>query len=346
MFLSKFNPIKVLLKSGKIRITFLRNIQVTIIGAASDIGSNLALLLKQNSKISRLQLYDNSENVNTVALDLGYLLGGPCVSAFAGECMLSSSIRFSHLIVMVDRVHRKPGYTREQMIFYNAPMVQKLCRALAELNSTAFLAIATSPLNSMIPFASTLLHKYGTYNPFKVFGVNHLDLARCKAITASALHLDSSELQVPVIGGHSDETIVPLFSNITPNSYSVEERQADVLTRLLRKAGTEVVNKKMGSESATLSVAWSVNEFVDSVLDALRGAEVTVNAYTANPHFGTKYFSGPSRVGPNGIIRPCYEFALSNYENDLLNRALPMINRDVSRGEEYVEVFENFSKKM
>ncbi|CAH2062909.1 unnamed protein product, partial [Iphiclides podalirius] len=344
MLVAKLNTLKVLLK--KVQVTFQRNIQVSVIGAASDVGSNLALLLKQNNKISRLQLYDNNETVNALGLDLGCLPGGPFVSTFAGACMLLPSLRFSDLVVMVDRVHRKPGYTREQMIFCNAPMVQRLCRALAEMNSNAFLAIGTSPLNSIVPFASTLLHKYGTYDPFKVFGVTHLDLARGRALTASALQVDSSEIHVPIIGGHSDETIVPLFSNITPSNCSVDERQADFLTRLLRKAGTEVINKKMGSDSATLSVAWSINEFVDCILDALRGAEVTVNAFTANPHFGTKYFSGPTVVGPNGILQPCYEFTLSNYENKLLNRALPMINRDVSQGEEYVDVFESFSKKI
>ncbi|KPJ01889.1 Malate dehydrogenase, mitochondrial [Papilio xuthus] len=348
MLLAKFKSPKIFFRNTqKSHLNFipLRNIQVSIIGSVGEVGSNLALLLKQNPKISRLQLYDDNESVNKLAIELDCLPGGPTVSAFAGPSMLRPAIRFTDLILMVDRSHRKPGIKREQMIFANAPPVQKLCRAMAEQNSTAFLAITTSPLNSIVPFASVLLLNYGSYNPFKVFGITHLDLARTRSLAGNVLQANPTEIQIPVIGGHSDETIVPLFSNISPNTYEVTERQADMLTRLIRKAGVEVVNKKYGVESATLSMAWSINEFVNCILDALRGAEVTVNSYTANPHFGTKFFSGPTVVGAQGLVQPCYEFKLNDFEDKLLEKALPMISRDVSQGEQYVDVFESFVRK-
>ncbi|CAG5056054.1 unnamed protein product [Parnassius apollo] len=216
---------------------------------------------------------------------------------------------------------------------------------MCEQNSNAMLAISTSPINSIVPFASALLYKYGSYNPFKVFGITHLDVARGRTLTGSALQVNPTKIYVPVIGGHSDETIVPLFSNISPNC-CMDDTQTHMLTKFLRKSGTEVVNKKLGNDSATLAMAWSVNEFVDCILDAIRGAEVMVNAYTANPHFGTKYFSGPTLVGSNGIIQPCYDFSMNDYEHALLNNALPIINRDVIQGEEYVQIFESISKKI
>ncbi|CAK1578517.1 unnamed protein product [Parnassius mnemosyne] len=349
MLISKLKTLKILFhKDRKIQVTYihLRNIQVSIIGAVCDIGANLALLLKRNNKISRLHLYDNYEKVNAIGLELSHLPGGPHISSFVGECMLSSSIRYSDLVVMVDRIARKPGNVREQMIPSNTPLVYKLCKVMCEQNSNAILAISTSPINSIVPFASALLYKYGSYNPFKVFGITHLDVARVRTLTASALQVNPTKIYVPVIGGHSDETIVPLFSNISPNCYTLDEPKTDMLTKLLRKSGTEVVNKKLGIGSATLAMAWSVNEFVDCILDAIRGAEVMVNAYTANPHFGTKYFSGPTLVGSNGIIQPCFDFSMSDYEHTLLNTALPIINRDVIKGEQHVQIFESISKKI
>lgn len=318
----------------------LRNVQVSVIGATGEVGSNLSLLLKQNFKINRLQLYDDDEKVKGIAMELRHMPGGPQVTAFAGDNNLTAAVRASNLVVMVHRIPRKPGNTREQMIAANAPAVQKLCRAIADENPETFLAIATNPINSMVPFASALLYKYGCYNPFKVLGVTHIDPARARTYIANAMQVNARNLHLPVIGGHSEDTIIPLFSNIVPTQYSVDPYQADMLTRLVRKSGTEVVFQKQGCEAATLALAWSINEFVDLLIDAIRGGEVVVNCYTANPHFGTRFFSGPTTVGPYGIIQACHDFTYSDYEAFLLHASVPLINRDVSLGEDYVRFME------
>ncbi|KAH9641919.1 hypothetical protein HF086_011669 [Spodoptera exigua] len=322
----------------------VRNVQVSVIGAGGEVGSNLSLLLKRNKKLQRLQLYDDDEKIIGTAMELSLLPGGPDVTAFAGDSNLNAAVRESDLVVMVQRVPRKPGNTREQMLAANAPALQRLCRAIADENPTAFFAIATNPLNSLVPFASALMYKYGTYNPFKVFGVTHIDTARARTYAANALHVSTKNLRVPVIGGHSEETIIPLFSNITPNEYNIDPCQADTLTRLLRKSGTEIVFQKQGCESAVLAIAWSVNEFCNTILDAICGEEVTVNSFIANPYFGTRFFSGPTTVGPYGIIRACQGFVYSDYESFLVNASVPVINNDVSIGENYIHYVESQGK--
>ncbi|XP_022829283.1 uncharacterized protein LOC111358396 [Spodoptera litura] len=330
---------------NNIKCIQIRNIQASVIGAAGEVGSNLSLLLKQNNKLLRLQLYDDDEKIMGTAMELSLLPGGPEVTAFVGNNNLHAAVRGSDLIVMVHRVPRKPGNTREQMLAANAPALHKLCRAMSDENPTAFFAIATIPLNSLVPFASALLYKYGTYNPFKVFGVTHIDTARARTYAANALNVSSRNLFLPVIGGHSDDTVIPLFSNITPVDYSIDPCQADSLTRLLRKAGTEIVFQKQGSEAAVLGVARSINEFCDLIFDAVCGSEVIVNSYTANPNFGTRFFSGPTTVGPYGIIsRPCQEFTFNDYESFLLGASVPVINNDVSIGERYVQYVESMGK--
>lgn len=322
----------------------VRNIQMSLIGAANEIGSYLALLLKQNNKIKKLQLYDDDAKVQGVGLELSHLPGGPCVSAWTGDASLKSAIRDSKVIVMVYRVPRKPGDTREKMIAANAPAVQKLCFAMANENPGAFLAIVTNPINSIVPFASALMYKYGCYNPFKIFGITQIDVTRTRMVTANALHLNPSELSLPVLGGHSEETIIPLFSNMQPATMAVEPCKADSLTRVVRKAGIEVVFQKQGSESATLAMAMSIYECLDLIADALGGKDVIVNCYTANPNFGTRFFSGPTKVGPYGIIKACHGFQLNDFESCLLNASVPLINRDVELGEGYVRFLDVISK--
>lgn len=119
MFCKRFLP--VLRYRNKYTQNTIRTIQISVIGAAGDIGSNLAMLLKFNDKVTKLHLYDNDEKVRGVALELAYIPRGPAVAAFAGEQQLPSAVRDSKLVLMVSRVARKLGNTREQMLASNAP---------------------------------------------------------------------------------------------------------------------------------------------------------------------------------------------------------------------------------
>ena len=57
----------------------------------------------------------------------------------------------------------------------------------------------------------------GVYDPRRVFGVTTLDVVRANTFVAEAKDLDVAHVNVPVIGGHSGETIVPLLSQATPS---------------------------------------------------------------------------------------------------------------------------------
>ncbi|XP_059061871.1 malate dehydrogenase, mitochondrial-like [Achroia grisella] len=212
-------------------------------------------------------------------------------------------------------------------------------------NPNAFLAISTNPINSVVPFASTLLYEYYCYNPFKIMGITHIDSARSRSFAANALQVNPRQIQIPVIGGHSTETTVPLFSNLTPCHYSIDSCQADMLTRLVRKAGTEVVNYKYGRGSSVVGLAWSINEFVDNILNAINGTEDIVHCYSANPHFGTRYFSGPTVIGPYGITQTCCDFSMSDYESFMLNSSVASLNHDIEVGENYVQVMQHTGRQ-
>ncbi|XP_026326884.1 uncharacterized protein LOC113235417 [Hyposmocoma kahamanoa] len=312
----------------------VRNVQLSVIGAASDIGSKLALLLKKNDKITKLNIYDYDSKIHGLAIELNQIPGGPTVSSYDGEKDLPAAITQSNLILMVARTHPTKGVTSSTMLQANAPAVQKLCKAISENNPDAFLAISTNPINSMMPFASAMLYRYNCYNPFKIFGITHIDTARARSYAGKTLQANPRHLQIPVIGGHSEQTVVPLFSNLTPDFYTLDIDQADLLTRLVKKADTEVLNLKGGNESAVVSVAWSVYEFAEGLVDALWGHEAEVHSFTANPHFGTRFFGGPTIVGPHGIVRTCSNFQMSNLECGLLSDAVSVINKDVALGED------------
>jgi malate dehydrogenase len=59
-----------------------------------------------------------------------------------------------------------------------------------------------------------------------------------------------------VVGGHSGETIVPLFSQIKP-SFTIPDDKFDALVHRVQFGGDEVVKAKDGAGSATLSMAYA-----------------------------------------------------------------------------------------
>ncbi|WES04379.1 hypothetical protein PX690_21330 [Bacillus velezensis] len=71
------------------------------------------------------------------------------------------------------------------------------------------------------------------------------------------------ELTIPVIGGHSGETIVPLFSQAKP-SVNIPADKLDALVNRVQFGGDEVVKAKDGAGSATLSMAYAGFRYVPS----------------------------------------------------------------------------------
>ncbi|SPY96422.1 malate dehydrogenase [Proteus mirabilis] len=70
---------------------------------------------------------------------------------------------------------------------------------------------------------------------------------------------DPQTTNVPVIGGHSGVTILPLLSQVAGVSFTDEEVAA--LTKRIQNAGTEVVEAKAGGGSATLSMGQAAARF-------------------------------------------------------------------------------------
>ena len=49
---------------------------------------------------------------------------------------------------------------------------------------------------------------------YRIFGVTTLDVVRANTFVAEAKGLDVRNVQVPVIGGHSGVTILPVLSQV------------------------------------------------------------------------------------------------------------------------------------
>lgn len=68
----------------------------------------------------------------------------------------------------------------------------------------------------MLPLLSQVLTYYNAYDCNKVFGVTSVDNIRANSILAKYLKSDPSCVVLPVVGGNSVQTRVPIFSQSRP----------------------------------------------------------------------------------------------------------------------------------
>lgn len=147
--------------------------------------------------------------------------------------------------------------TRDDLFNINAGIVKGLIEVAAEVAPKAFILVISNPVNSTVPISAEVLKAKGVFNPQRLFGVTTLDIVRAETFVAEiAGKSNPQELTVPVIGGHSGETIVPLFSKVSP-SVTIPDDKYDALVNRVQFGGDEVVKAKDGLGSATLSMAYA-----------------------------------------------------------------------------------------
>ncbi|CAE6475929.1 unnamed protein product, partial [Rhizoctonia solani] len=156
---------------------------------------------------------------------------------------------------------------------------------------------------------------------------------------------------VPVVGGHSGVTIIPLLSQATPSlPAGTPNSEIKALTNRIQFGGDEVVKAKDGAGSATLSMAYAAAEFTTAVLKGLKGEDVTVPSYvhlTADPEGGKalqseigtelQYFSTRIKLGPNGVEKILPLGELSDYESGLVKAAIPELQDNIEKGVKFIE---------
>jgi hypothetical protein len=120
--------------------------------------------------------------------------------------------------------------TRDDLFKINAGIVRDLITGCAKHCPKAFLLIISNPVNSTVPIAAEVLKAHGVLDAQRLFGVTTLDVVRSETFVAEIIgEPNPGKLQVPVIGGHSGETIVPLFSLAKP-PLNIQGEQLDKLT--------------------------------------------------------------------------------------------------------------------
>ncbi|PHH81641.1 hypothetical protein CDD82_277 [Ophiocordyceps australis] len=322
-------------------------VKAVVAGASGGIGQPLSLLLKTCPLIDELALYD-VVNTPGVAADLCHISSPAKITGYLpANDGAKKAFKDADIIVIPAGIPRKPGMTRDDLFNINAGIVKGLIETIAEVAPKAFILVISNPVNSTVPISAEVLKSKNVFNAQRLFGVTTLDIVRAETFVADiAGETNPQKLKVPVIGGHSGETIVPLFSKISP-TVKIPDDKYDALVNRVQFGGDEVVKAKDGAGSATLSMAYAGFRFAEKLLKAIKGEKGLVEpSYVYLPgvpggdaiakETDCDFFSVPIELGPNGAEKAVNPLqGITEKEKALLAEAVKGLKANVKKGVDF-----------
>lgn len=235
----------------------------------------------------------------------------------------------SDIIVITAGLPRKPGMSRDDLLFANADIVRKAVEETIRLSPDAIYIVLTNPLDAM----AYLTMKTAGIAPHRVVGqAGILDSARMRAFVAMELGVSVENIHCYVLGGHGDE-MVPLtrasnVAGIPLEEILPSERLAAIVERT-RKGGGEIVNL-LKTGSAYYAPAAAVAQMVEAILKD-KHLIVPASAYL-NGEYGLKdiFFGVPVQLGRRGVEK-VIEYRLSEAEMAALQKSAAGVAENIAK---------------
>ncbi|CAH1977094.1 unnamed protein product [Acanthoscelides obtectus] len=303
------------------------------------VGQPLCLMLKQSSLIEELCVHDIVPT-GGFASELNYVDTNCKVTAFTGNDNLANALQDSKIVVLLASAPDSNMMSVEKMWYQNSQIVLEIMNTYAKISPKPFLAVGTDPINSIIPMCAEMLKKAGGYNPNTLFGITTIDSVRANTFVAQCQGVEPECVMVPVIGGHSEETMVPVLSQAKPCADFCKNELENLMLNI-QKAEDTIVKLKP-HKVAPLSTAFATARFVISLVKGIKGyPDVVECAFVpSKTHVQLKYLATPVQLGPNGIARNLGIPPLSEFESRMLDNAIPSLIADIKRGEKFVGVID------
>src|SRR5437660_1566557 len=221
----------------------------------------------------------------------------------------------SDVVVITAGLPRKPGMSRDDLLWKNEEIVAGVTREIVKRSPNAILIIVSNPLDAMCEVA----RRVSGLPRERVFGMaGILDSSRMRWFLAEALGVSVESTHAFVLGGHGD-TMVPLTRYSTVGGVPVTELlpkdKLDAIVQRTRDGGAEIVN--LLKTSAWYAPSAAVVEMVDSVLRDKK--KILPCAAYLQGEYGMKdvYLGVPVVLGSRGAER-VIEIALTAEERAAL----------------------------
>jgi malate dehydrogenase len=280
-------------------IATTRRPKITVVGAG-NVGATVAQYIVEK-ELADVVLVDVIEGVpQGKALDL--LQAGP-VHSYDSRLVGSNSYDDtgdSDVVVITAGLARKPGLTRDDLLFKNAEIVGSVVGQVVARSPAAILILVTNPLDAMVQLA----WKKSGFPSQRVIGMaGVLDSARFRTFIAQELRVSVENVTAFVLGGHGDSMVpLPRYSTVAgiPITELLSPDRVAALVTRTANGGAEIVNY-LKTGSAYYAPAASVVDMVEAILKDKH--KILPCAAYVDGQYGVRglYVGVPVKLGRGGV---------------------------------------------
>jgi malate dehydrogenase len=302
--------------------------KITVVGAG-NVGASVAQYTVEK-ELGDVVLVDVLDGIpQGKALDLAQ--AGP-VHAYDSKLVGANGYEEtanSDIVVITAGLARKPGMSRDDLLFKNAEIVGGVVDEVVKRSPTSILVLVTNPLDAMVQLA----WKRSGFPPNRVVGMaGILDSARFRTFIAWELNVSVENVTAFVLGGHGD-TMVPLprYSTVAgiPITELLPKEKVEALVKRTAGGGGEIV-ALLKSGSAYYAPAAATVEMVEAILKDKK--KILPCAAYLDGQYGVKglYVGVPVKLGRNGVEQ-VIEIKLTAAEQAALNKSADAVRELVEK---------------
>ncbi|MCS6809191.1 MAG: malate dehydrogenase [Bacteroidota bacterium] len=303
--------------------------KITVIGAG-NVGATAAQKIAYDELAHEVVLVDVIED----------LPQGKSLDMFQAMPILGSDTRVigtntyeptagSDIVIMTAGLARKPGMSRDDLLFKNADIVQSCIERAYALSPNAFFIIVSNPLDVMtyVALKTTGLPRH------KVIGMaGVLDTARYRTFIAMELGVSVEDITAFVLGGHGD-TMVPLprFTTVAgvPLAELMPQDRIDAIVKRTANGGAEIVSL-LKTGSAYYAPSAAAVEMAECIIKDKR--RILPCAVWLEGEYGLRdvVCGVPIILGKNGMER-IFEIKLSADEQAALAKSADDVRSNIAK---------------
>ena len=235
----------------------------------------------------------------------------------------------SDIIVITAGLARKPGMSRDDLLFKNAEIIGGVGDEVTKHSPDSIIIMVTNPLDVM----AYLAYKKSGFPRERVIGMaGVLDSARFRTFIAMELGISVDNTHAFVLGGHGDSMVpLPRYSTVAgvPITELMSEEQVNRVVQRTRDGGAEIVSL-LGTGSAYFAPAWSVAQMVEAIL--LDRKEILPCAAFLQGEYGVEdaYVGVPVQLGAGGMEK-VFEIDLSDDERNAFEYSVAEVKDSIAK---------------
>ncbi|XP_014248786.1 malate dehydrogenase, mitochondrial-like [Cimex lectularius] len=329
--------------------TAVEGLKVALLGSMNNIGQPLSLLLKRTNLFDEIALHDEMDTKDQAEQLLSVDLPGK-VTSHRGKEGIKSAIKDANIVLVVGGKVYHPDiskFSRDE-VYNNCKYVYECSKNCVAHSPFAITCVSTGPLTTTFTVASEVFKAAHRNFHYKVIGVNNFLSIKADLALGSSLRTKNMQV-IPVIGGCTPKTSVPLISCVTAKS-TLSTQSSIFLTQKYQRPSVLDIASSENRDVSSMTQAFGVCQFASSLAKTISSKQpgFIENAFVMTKDtYDIPCFGLPVMFGKFGI-KSMYDLPskMHFYEAGLLKIIKPTVAKEVKEGQEiYKQIVEGIEEK-